>query len=127
MGASSRASNGAPAQGLPGPSSDAKDRRIPQKSSGDVLFSPRGSFFADSQGNTEAGFRDRAGEGHCSIPDTPSTPEGPLPLLEKGEATLGFRFGCGREYSVPANGLDGVGQMSTGLVLGERKHLVCCV
>ena len=61
MGASSRASNGAPAQGLPGPSSDAKDRRIPQKSSGDVLFSPRGSFFADSQGNTEAGFRDRAG------------------------------------------------------------------
>lgn len=23
---------------------------------------------------TELGFRDRAGEGHCSIPNTPSTP-----------------------------------------------------
>lgn len=76
---------------------------------------------------TELGFRERAGEGHCSIPNTPRTPEGPLPFLEKGEATLGFRFGCGGEYSVPANRLDGVGRMSTGLILGERKHLDCCV
>ena len=93
MGASSRAASGAPAHSLPGPSNGVRDHRIPQKSSGEGLFSPRGSFFADSQGNTELGFRDRAGEGHCSIPNTPSTPEGPLPLLEKGEATLGFRFG----------------------------------
>ena len=134
MGASSRASNGAPAQSLPGPSNGVRDHRIPQESSGEGLFSPRGSFFADSQGDTELGFRDRAGvqreragEGHCSIPNTPRTPEGPLPFLEKGEATLGFRFGCGGEYSVPANRLDGVGRMSTGLILGERKHLDCCV
>lgn len=101
MGASSRASNGRLSPGPPWSSSDARDHRIPQKSSGDVLFSPeRGSFFADSQ-NTEVGvLRDRAGEGHCSIPDTPSTPEGPLPLLEKEKLHWALGFGCGREYSV---------------------------
>ena len=123
MGASSRAANGAPAHSLPGPSNGVRDHRIPQKSSGEGLFSPRGSFFADSQGNTELGFRDRAGEGHCSIPNTPSTPEGPLPLLEKGEATLGFRFGCGREYSVPANALDGWARCPQDLSWGKENIL----
>lgn len=34
---------------------------LPRKAVGRGLFSPRGSFFADSQGDTELGFRDRAG------------------------------------------------------------------
>lgn len=98
------ASSGAPAQGLQrdvrpsplSPSSGVNDCRIAQEAV-ERGFSARGAISLKThRGDTQNwGSETELGRGHCSIPYTPHAPEGPLPLLEKGEATLGFRFGRG--------------------------------
>ena len=87
---------GCQAQRPLGPSSGVNDCRIAQEAV-ERGFSARGAISLKTHsGDTENwGSETELGRGHCSIPYTPHAPEGPLPLLEKGEATLGFRFGRG--------------------------------